>query len=309
VRLISRTGRWGFAWAFLLGFVAVGCAAQRHIRQGDDLLSQGRYAEAVSAYEHAIAADPDDAAASARLRKARGLVAGAALAQVQEKLRQGDDLGAMQLAADVRAMPIDLEDVRLVRRIDQTVSRVVHGVKSRIESAIGHGHWLVAAELSRHLLAVSPKDGALRAYAEQVTADAIEHYRSLANERRKARLRGSAALQLALAQRVGAPVSAAEVGKLWHRFASSLCFSRPRVVVTAKGAGEVARAAVEPISEAIEANLESMLVYCKRGGSDLTVRVALRKGERSETRDRSRAVKALPGAELVTEEVYFEEEP
>ena len=97
-----------------------GCAAREHLLRGEDFLKQGRHSDALVEYERALRKSPENAAAEEGIRKARRLGVRIELRKANRYLKRGEYAKALRGALNARRMPLDLEDVDLIQKIDIT---------------------------------------------------------------------------------------------------------------------------------------------------------------------------------------------
>ncbi len=297
---------WAPTLAFALVLALSGCAAQKLIRQGDSLLSQGKYAEAVEQYEEALRVSPENATALERIKTARRSAVRARLGEADEAVKASEYAKALRIAMQARAMPMDLEDVELVRRIDETIVKAAQLAEERVASYVKEGHFVPAVELARDVVAATPGMPAREQWAREVEAQAIEHYKKSAADLGARNLHGAAALQWAMARRLGADVAPAAVIELWNRFAEPTCFAAPKVTVDdASGkAGELK----DKLAQAAHAELLALQGRCGEGVRPLAVRVAIAKLTIVDDTKKLRGATPLPGVTIETEETYYEDE-
>ena len=182
--------------AGILAVILTGCAAQEYIRQGDRLQARGRYEAAIEKYEEALAIEPENAAAEAGVRQARRSAVREQLERAEAALEQRDYAEALTIATRTQQMPLDLEAVELVRRIDAVIDEATSGAKDEAESLIEQGHFMPAVTLSRRIIKAAPPSAQRRRWAESLQQRAIEHYLGAAEQYARAELPGAAAVQI-----------------------------------------------------------------------------------------------------------------
>src|SRR5262245_2330213 len=91
-----------------------GCAAQQLVSQGNQLLDEGRHAEALAKCEEALKVEPDNGAILERMKTTRRAAVRAKLDQAAHALSDAQYAEALKLAMQARRMPMDLDDVDLV---------------------------------------------------------------------------------------------------------------------------------------------------------------------------------------------------
>src|SRR5439155_22208591 len=116
---------------------------------------------------------------------------------------------------------------------------------------------------------------------------------------------GSAAIQLAMAKRVGGEVAVGEVRKLWNRFAEPTCFAKPTVAVVDRT--NKAGALIAKIESTAQKELDDLRERCGEGARKLGVQIDLDKVDLVDDKKTERAAKPLPGYNIKTEETYYEE--
>jgi tetratricopeptide (TPR) repeat protein len=293
------------ALSFAVALGACG-GAQQYIQQGNQLLAQGKHAEAIQKFEEALRIEPGNAKAHERVKEARREQVRAQLDTAEQELAAADYAGALRDALKARRLPLDLDDVDLVRRIDDTIAKASRLAEERVSAFVEQGHFVPAVELSAQVRDASPGVSTRERWARDVQQKATEHYLQLATSA-EAALPGSAAVQLAMAKKAGASVEAAKVTELWNRFAVPTCFSEPRITVNDKTgkAGDLLR----EIETAARKELAELRGRCGEGTQPLGVTIALATLEVVDKTDKERGIKPLPGFNIKTEEVYYEEEP
>jgi tetratricopeptide (TPR) repeat protein len=280
--------------------------AQQLIQQGNKLLAEGKHDQAVEKYQEALKIEPDNAQAKERIKEARREAVRAQLDLAEQSLSASQFASALKDALKARRMPLDLEDVQLVRRIDETIAKSAKLAEERVESFVEQGHFVPAVELSAQVRDASPGMSAREKWAREVQSRAAEHYQRLASES-EAALPGSAAIQLAMAKKAGANVDAAKVADLWNRFAVPTCFGEPQVSVGDK-TGKAG-----PLTSSLEiaarTALNELRTRCGHGTQQLGVTITIAKLDVVDKTAKEKAVRPLPGVRIQTEEVYYEEEP
>jgi hypothetical protein len=291
----------------LLALLTIGCAAQQHIRKGEALLKEAKYAEAVASFEEALRIEPNNKQADAGIRAARREAVTAELQKAEKALKAGDYAKALSITSRARRMPMDLEDVQLVRRLDDTLSEAAKGAQERVKQWSDVGQFVPAVELADAVVSVSPGEVALKQWAEALRAQAAAHYMKLAEELTTQGLRGSAAVQLAMARQVGASVTPSQVVGLWNQFVEPICFATPKVRVN-DGSGK-AGTLVQTIETAALTELTALREACGEGTRPLGVSIDLITVSIVDESSSLVAAKALPGSGVQTEETYVEEIP
>lgn len=293
--------------SLVLAVGLVACAARQHLREGDRLLKAGQYREAISAYEEALRVSPDNATAKKGIREARRQAVRVELDRADQDLSAGRFAGALGYAMRARSLPLDLEDVDLVRRIDDTVTRAARLAEDEVRQLTSQARYVEAVELARQIVEASPGVESRRQWADEVSKEAAGFYANAAQDLEGRGLVGSAAIQLALAKRVGGDVEATRVEALWNKFAEPTCFASPEIQVndrTSKG-GDL----VESIRTTARSELDGVRERCGVGTRPLGVTIELTKVDVVDESAKQRAAKPLPGVDIQTEETYYEEVP
>ncbi|MEL6544960.1 MAG: hypothetical protein AAFQ82_10065, partial [Myxococcota bacterium] len=117
----------------------------------------------------------------------------------------------------------------------------------------------------------------------------------------------ASATRLALAQSIGAELEASEIESAWTAFREPNCFSTPRVELQTKR--RASPGALSQIKASVLSELERLQSRCGSGTQPLNVTVAVDVARISEDDRSVSAAQALPGVELETEEIYYEEVP
>ncbi len=297
----------GVRWAALLAAVwLVGCAAAQHISRGDDLAAKGKYQEAIAAFQKALRVSPGNSSAEEGIRDARREAVRAVLVDARQKLQKGEYAAALADGMRARRMPLDLDEVELAGDIDEAISRASRRAEDKVQQWSEAGLFLLAVELADQVARASPSESRTK-WAAEVKAKAAEHYGSLAGQLTEGKLPGSAAMQLAMAKRIGTEVESARVSALWDEFTEPICFAQPAVTIEVSGApgGEVAAI----IERAAIAELDALRQRCGEGTRPLGVVIELTDLSVVDEKETSQAAKALPGSGVETVEVYYEERP
>ncbi|MEE8408856.1 MAG: tetratricopeptide repeat protein [Myxococcota bacterium] len=290
----------------VLSLVA-GCAVREHLKRGNRHLKLGEYSKAIEAFEEALRVSPGHKTAHARIRTARREHVRATLAKADAALSSGELATALRYAKRARRLPLDLEDVDLVQRIDTTIERAATQAEETVAAYEKRGHFLSAVELSHQIVSAVPGVSSRETWGEEVRKKAQEHYVSAADRLQGEKLFGSAAIQMAFARKVGSPIEVADVVAAWNRFAELTCFAEPDIRVIDK-TGK-AKDLIAKIETTARIELAGLRERCGEGTRKLGVRIQLNKVVIVDDTKIERAAKALPGVEIKTEEVYFEEEP
>ncbi|MBI3178252.1 MAG: hypothetical protein HYZ27_01240 [Deltaproteobacteria bacterium] len=302
VKVVAQLARIA-ALAALVG----GCSVQKHLKRGDAALASGEYIKAVEAYEDALRVSPGHKKAQEGINKARREAVRSRLALADAALSKGELPTALAHATVARRMPLDLEDVELVRRIDATIDKAAQLAEERVQQMSERGRFVAAVELAEQIVEASPGVTSRKKWADEVRAKAVEHYSSLARALAGQNLFGSAAIQLAMARRSGAQVPVGDILAHWNRFAEPTCFAKPTVAVVDR-TGK-ARDLVAKIEATAQDDLAELRSRCGEGNRKLGVQIELMKVDLVDTTTTDRAAKPLPGSKVKTEEVYYEEEP
>lgn len=285
----------------------VGCAAAQHVSRGDDLLKQGKYQEAIASYENALRLSPGHSSAQEGIRRARRESVADELGKAKQALTKGDYAGALVLALRARRMPLDLDEVALAQDIDNTISMASRRAEEQVRQWGEKGLYLLAVELADQVVRASPGVESRSRWAEDVRAKAGEHFQALAKELQSKGLIGSAAMQLAMAKQVGADVAVTEVAGLWDKFTEPVCFAEPSVSVTDvnRQLGDLQGV----VATAAKAELDSLRARCGEGTRPLGVTIEVTAAKVVDETTKEQAAKALPGSNIETVEVYYDERP
>lgn len=295
------------AYAGALGLTLTACAGPQHIRQGDRHLAAGQYGAALRSYELALDLSPQDAIARERIKKARRLAVRAELLRADEALTRREYASALRVAAKARTMPLDLDDVELVRRIDDTIREAARFAENQVRELMAEEHFVAAAALIHDISEATPGSMSRRRWAEEVANKAAAYYARLAGELEGKGFFGSAAVQLAMAKHVGAQVSTSQVVALWERFAQPTCFAQPEVRVEDR-TGAAAKLA-EALAQSAKERLRELRERCGQGQRQLRVQIWIDEASVVNDEQKIEAAKPLPGVSVQTEEEYFIEEP
>jgi hypothetical protein len=284
-----------------------GCAVQKLLNRGDKLLKDRDYPKAIATYEEALRIEPGNKVAHDRIKIARRDHVRLRLAEAEAALSSGELANALGDAQRARRMPLDLEDVELVRQIDATIDKAAQLAEDRVKSYVDKGHFLAAVDLSQQIGNASPGVTSREKWAAEVRDKAIDYYASLAKSLKGDGVYGSAAIQLAAARALGAEVRVSEVRELWNRFTEPTCFASPQVDVADKSGK--AKELVAKIQTTALSELERVRAGCGEGSRKLGVKITLAKVDIVDATKVTRAAKPLAGVDIATEEVYYEEEP
>lgn len=288
-------------------WMVVGCAAREHLVRGDGFLKQGRHADAIMEYERVLEGEPDNEEAQQGIRKARRLAVRIELKQANRNLKQGNYAKALRGALRARRMPLDLEDVDLVQKIDSTIASTAKAAEKRVREFIGRKHYIPAVELADSIVHASPGEKAREFWAEDIRKQAVAYYDTLGKKLR-AKRPGSAAIQLALKKRaLGEKVERGAMAPLWDRFASPICFGTP-VVKISDPSGRLGEVGTSLQGRLVGA-LKGFQERCGEGTRPLGLKIQFSEVKVVDGTDTREAAQALPGVRVKTEEVYYEEVP
>lgn len=288
-------------------WLVVGCAAREHLVRGDGFLKQGRHADAIMEYERVLEGAPDNEEAQQGIRKARRLAVRIELKKANRNLKQGDYARALRGALRARRMPLDLEDVDLVQKIDSTIASTAKAAEKRVREFIGRKHYIPAVELADSIVQASPGEKAREFWAEDIRKQAVAYY-GVEGKKLRAKRPGSAAIQLALRKRaLGEQVKRGAMASLWDRFASPVCFAAPMVEISdaSRQLGEVGAS----LQGRLVGALKGFQERCGVGKRPLGLKIQFSEVDVVDTTDTRVAAQALPGVRVKTEEVYYEEVP
>lgn len=295
-----------FARALSSGILAtlLACGGGVWVQKGDELLRQGRYDEAIRAYDRALRDAPGDDAAKAGIARARREQALAIIIRAEKELDGGRFVEAMREALRARSMPLDLDDVSLARRIDRTIERISANSDDQVQRWLAEERYLDAVALAEQLLTV---DESRRDWAVSVRERAVDYYRRSAEAARTEGYPGTAALRYAIARDVGGEVDRGTIEAAWESFRGPNCFADPEV--TTRVARRTNPVALERIRAVVEGELEALQSRCGVGGLPLRVEISVDEAEIRDREEERLAAEPLPGVAIETEEVYYEEVP
>lgn len=234
------------------------------------------------------------------------------LSQSDKALASKNYAGALKYALQARRMPQDLDDVELGQQIDTRVMRASDGAESQVREWMAAGRYTQAVELSQQIVMASPSDGGRAAWAREISAQALTQYQKAIAEAQAAGAYGSAAVQMALSKQVGANVSPDAVHTAWQKFVQQSCFASPDVEIhlDAKASKSAkAKQWSDAAASAIRQKLGDLAAQCSGGTRKLHVTLDFSELKVVDKSEVTKAAKALPGYEIATEEVYYEEEP
>jgi len=198
----SLSRRFG-ALLLLLGAVlaASGCTAfARAVREGDELSTQRKWAEADAAYARALAVDPNDSEVRVKQRTVRKLWSAEVLQGAQALHAQGDLVGATPLL--VRALELDAENDEARALLTQTLAMRVEGARK----ALKEGQLQAARAELDAVLAVEPGHAEARKGVDEVQTAWARRWFSTAQQLEEEGKLGNALLAYVRAdqERVGA---------------------------------------------------------------------------------------------------------
>ncbi len=280
------------------------CGGSLWVQKGDALLSEKRYDEAVEAYERALRESPSDEAAQTGIANARREQALEIIIRAERELDEGRFVAAMREALRARAMPLDLDDVSLTRRIDRAIERISDNSDDQVQRSLEEERYLDAVLLAEQLLSV---DESRRDWAQSVRRRAVDYYRLLAGRAREADHPGSAALRYAIARDIGGDVAREVVEEAWAEFREPNCFANPEL--TLKTPGRVDEDVVQRIRTVVDDELRALQSRCGVGGRPLEALLQIDEAQSRNLEEQVQAAAPLPGVSLETEEVYYEEIP
>jgi hypothetical protein len=294
-------------FCLVLTMVLTACAGSQHIAKGDIFFKQKDYTKAIESYEQALREFPDDKLAWSRVRRTRRAAVLEKINQAQNKLSEGYYPTALKYGLQARRMPLDLEDVDLVRKIDRLITKSAQLAEEKVGEWMKMGHYLRAVGLSQRIVDASPGISSREAWADEVQAKAVRHYLRLAKEFRQRGMNGTASVQLALAKRLGGQVKPSRVQSSWKRFTSPSCFSEPLIQIKVKKgkSGDL----VSVLNGNIKKSVAGLRQNCESGTKQLQVLVDIAEAKIVDDKDVVEAAKPLPGVNIKTEEIYYVEEP
>jgi hypothetical protein len=293
---------------FLLYFTVWGCAFQGQLRKGEALLAAKKYGQAATIYETILKTQPKHEKARLGARKARSGMVERQLDRAQAALKRGDDARALGLAMKARKMPLDLEEVILASRIDDTVQSASERAEKKVSEWMERGLFILAAELAQQVALAMPGSTARRKWANDLMSQAKIHFMGLANDFKKRGLMGSAAMQFAMAKRMGGDVAVADVQRFWDAFTRPLCFAEPSFKVLGPKKSALSSAEMKLITAEFKNSLEPFLDRCGKGTKALNIRLELENFSLQDSTKKTQSVRALPGSKVETTESYEEEE-
>lgn len=301
----NTAGVW-LSRALIAAALATGCAGPDHIARGNRLLERGKYDEAVKAYEEAINERGANPEAEEGIKSARREAVRAELQKAKEKLNSGEYASALMHTLRAQRMPLDLDEVVLVRDIDETIAQASQRAEDSVETYSEQGLFVLAIEIAEQIVAASPGMESRARWAEGVRQRAIEYYTGLGRDLEKEGMLGAAAMQWAMAQKVGADVSADKVKSLWFTFTGPLCFADPEIEVRTETKLSSIK---DPVVEAARAALAEAQARCGKGSRPLAVTISVEEGEVIDEENKVWAARPLPGSGVDTIETYYEEHP
>ena len=98
------------------------------------------------------------------------------LQEADEALSQAKYALALKVAMQARRMPMDLDDVDLTRRIDETITRAAKLAEERVADWMDKGHFVPAVQLSAQVNDASPGVASRQQWANDVRDRALEYY-------------------------------------------------------------------------------------------------------------------------------------
>lgn len=296
-----------WAWVVFVMHLFCACALQQHLDKGALQLEKGNFDQAILAYEEALRVSPGNEDAHQGIRMARREAVRVQLMQAEQALEKQEIASAIEYARRARRMPLDLEDVDLVQRIDETVEKATSMAKQMVQKYTERGGFVQAAQLCDQVVKAAPGMVSRKKWADTVRKQAIDYYQHFAEELKKQGLFGSAAIQLAMAHHVGAEIKSESVSKPWSQFVEPTCFDKPRVTV--QDNTQKATDVIPQIEKMARNAVERIRERCGEGSKDLSIAIKLERVEFVDDHQTTQAFKALPGTNIKTEEEYIEEIP
>jgi hypothetical protein len=287
-----------------LTVLLVACASQQLVKTGDALLASQQYAEALAAYGAALAEQPGDPLLLERIHQARRAQVGAELAAADVALEGGALALSVGAALRARHTPLSLDDVDLLERVEAAVSRTAAAAEDRVRQLCDEGRFAAAVALSRQIAEAA--SGARDAWADEVRARGISHYTALA-AKLAARNPGSAAVQLALARELGAPIEPAAVASLWRRFTDGFCPAAVQLKVSSSRA--LPSELVTRLQTDLSSQLEPLRQSCGQGTRPLIVHLQVAKMESKDDSARRHLLAPRDGVTVPLEETVTVDEP
>lgn len=296
-----------FSLALALVAVLAGCAGQQHISRGNKLLATGEYDEAIDAFEAALREAPDSKRARQGITKAQSEAVLSELKSAQLALDRGDLPLALRHGLAARGLPLDLEEVDVGLRVDDMVSEVSRRAEQQVSRWGEAGHLVPAVELADRLVLASPGIKSRQDWRDALRKRAITYYQQLAEDLVGQKLHGSAALQLAMAKKVGAPVPSERIQKIWQRFSGPVCFAAAKIRVRDRHRKLGKR--IDDLSQAMARGAAELRAHCGKGTRPLSLTLDIEQADVADVSSTERVVRPLPGSNLKTVETYVEEIP
>ncbi|MEM6732703.1 MAG: hypothetical protein AAF658_14180, partial [Myxococcota bacterium] len=188
--------------------------------------------------------------------------------------------------------------------IDRAIASISSNADTQIQRWLEEERFLAAVTLSQQLVAVDPTR---EEWARGVQTKAIDFFQRGSDEALEAGFPGTAAVRLSIAADLGASVRVKEVESLWAAFRTPNCFAKPKVRV--RSSRKLSKKIDSRIRAAVMRPLSALQSRCGTGGQPLNMTVNVERAKVIDDRSVSTAFEPLPGVEIETEEVYFEEEP
>lgn len=234
--------------------------------------------------------------------------------QAESHVRARDVIAALQLAQQARQIPLDLNDVALVRQIDAVASRAMHDGKVLAQRLVEEGQLWPAAQLSDRIATVVPTDKAQRAWADKLRSTIIARYLAEGEARARAGLNAGAAVQFALASALGATdLHGEDIARLWAQSRSEEGMCLPPVNVRVVRADRANCVTCAELTQALQSHVAFQGVGCASSASGnilpMDVVLTLREEKITDTTHIAQYGKALPGVTLATEETYVVDVP
>lgn len=152
---------------FLLAGLVAGCALEFPIQRGEELAQQGRWEEAVQAYQETTRADPRNT--EARLGLARAMLEAAA-----DLVRQGQELERAGRLSDAevayrRALGYDGENQLALTGLERLArADAVKDKLARARERMGQGEWRAALSDVQAALRLDPDNGPAKALRQEL---------------------------------------------------------------------------------------------------------------------------------------------
>jgi hypothetical protein len=215
------------------------------------------------------------------------------LNQAQTALAKHDSVTALKIAAKAHDTPLDLQDVVLIRKIDDALMRASQDVLAQSRTLLNEGRYYEAAELSQTIAATVPHDRQYAQWATEVKNKAIAAYLNKAQH--EMQNKHLVMIYASLAKRLGA--------EAFPPTLSDKCLISANVTVAR--ADHKTCEICSQLSEALSQDLSRDV--CLGQLKPLNVRIVLNQLQITNLEDQYQGAKSLPGFNVKTEEEYQED--